>query len=108
MAKHEPIYVSSPQPSAITVKIEDGQTLTFRPEAVLAILSKPEGRGSTIILDGGMKLALKGTGEGLRKRVFGTTPEEVKAAVKQQAARPTPAKGAQNGEHPAAGRPRDN
>lgn len=70
----------------ISAKTDDAQTVTFRPEAVIAILTAADRKTSTVVLQGGMRLTIKGTGEGLRRKVFGTTPEEVQAAIKQQTA----------------------
>jgi len=70
----------------ISAKTDDAQTVTFRPEAVVAILTAADRKTSTIVLQGGMKLTMKGTGEGMRRKVVGTTPEEVQAAIKQQTA----------------------
>ena len=72
----------------ITVKSEDGQTATFRPAAALAIMTAADAKSTTVVLQGGFTILVKGSGEGLRKKIFGTSPEDVKAAVKQQLSRP--------------------
>jgi len=71
----------------VSAKTDDGQVITFRMGSVVAIVTAEDRKTSTIMLDGGMRTTVKGSGEGFRKKVFGAAPAEVQAAIRRQTAK---------------------
>lgn len=78
---------ADPRTAIVSAKTDDGQTVTFRSETVIAIVTAADRKTSTVMLDGGTRTTVKGAGEGLRRKVFGVSPADVQAAIKQQTAK---------------------